>query len=194
MQADDLRAAGAPRRPRAATRRGRLLPHLARAELRIQEALDEARLRALLRVSPRRAERLRAARAAIALVIESPLMRCAPHSARDLGARHAPHLLRVVLEEGAIELVAEAVDEEVLERRLRAGAERAARARSSHRLRRCTAAPRLRERGDAQLQRIVEETAPIEDARQARAHQHDAIRIGGGAACCGPQLELRWPW
>ena len=47
-------------------------------------------------------------------------MRCAPHSALISSQAHAPDLLRIGLEEGEIELAAEAVDEEVFETFLRA--------------------------------------------------------------------------
>src|SRR6185437_1508834 len=94
--------------------RGGLLPHLPGAELRVEKALDQTRLGAFLRgvrdgpegFGQCMPERFADRKAFDAL--RAPFR-------RDLRAGYSPDLLGGVLEEGAVELVAKAVDQEVLE-------------------------------------------------------------------------------
>ena len=93
------------------------LPHLAWAEVRVQEPLDQARFHVLLR-NARIAPDSR-----LQCVGERPRNRQSLDPLRtpfrgDLVAGNAPDLLRIVLEKCAIKTIAKSIDEEVLERRL----------------------------------------------------------------------------
>src|SRR6185312_16910455 len=103
---------------------------------------------------------------------------CSPLG-RNLRARYAPDLLRVVLEEGAVQTIPEAVYEEVLE----CGLGFARRKPCLHvaRADRCAVGEsEIRQGTQAELQWIIEKPSPIEDARESRTHQHDAIGARGG--------------
>src|SRR5208283_5973708 len=104
----------ADRPPAVADPRRNLVPQLPRAELGVEKALDEARLR-LVGSAGRRglpaggqgmAHRLHQRQALDAL--RAPL-------GADLMAGHAPDFLGIRLEEGPVELRTKAVDQEVLE-------------------------------------------------------------------------------
>src|SRR4051794_2446283 len=94
---------------------GHRLPHLTGAELGIEEAGDEAGLTLFLRL-------LEVAREQILHRVEHrALERESLHPLRtpigaNVAALHPPHLLRVVAEEGLVEALAEAVDEEGVEK------------------------------------------------------------------------------
>ena len=93
--------------------RGDLLPHLSRAELGIEELLDQRGLGALLRDVARLAGLFQEVRDRLADG-EALDALCAPLGA-DPVAGHAPDLFGVGLEESEIQLAAEAVDEELLQ-------------------------------------------------------------------------------
>src|SRR5689334_12295864 len=148
-------------------RRG--LPHLAGPELGIEEPLDEARLRAFLARITAPAKRLRE-RMRNGLRDRKPLDSLRAPLRGDLRARHAPDFLRVILEERAIQPVAEAVHEEILERHLRAAREEprldVARAHGGR-----VRQPEIAEGRETHLEWIVEELAPVVDARETRSHE-----------------------
>ena len=96
----------------------------------------------------------------------------------DLVAGRAPDLLGVALEEGEVELAAEAVDEEVFEGLFFADGAHArgdvadADARHAHRA-------EVRDGRAAELDGVVEKFAQIVDAALARADEHDEVGVGG---------------
>ncbi len=160
---------------------GDVLPELAGAVHGIEELLDERGFRVLLREVA--AARLRA-EGALEEVSDSAGERESFDALRtplgaDLIAAHAPHLLRVGLEEGEVELAAEAVDEEVFETLFRTElmnsrldvAEADLRGAGETKF-----AERVAGEGDG----VVEEAAQEVDAAAARAHQHDELRVGIG--------------
>ncbi len=151
----------------------RFLPHLSGSELRIKKALYEARLgRFLCRVgsAPEGFEQRVTQRLADREAFDS--LR-APFRG-DLRARHSPHLLRVVLEKGPVELVAEAIDEEILERDFRRAWQQA-RFQVAGANRGRIGGAQVAERCRVELEGIVEESPSIKDPRQPRPNQHDAI-------------------
>src|SRR3712207_505928 len=90
-------------------------PHLPGTVLRVEEARDQARLALLLRLFELAAQEI------AQRVRDRALERESLHPLRspvgpNLSALHPPHLLRVVAEEGLVEPLAEAVDEEGVER------------------------------------------------------------------------------
>ncbi len=105
----------------------------------------------------------------------------------DLIATDSPDLFGVVLEEGAVELVPEAIDEKVLESDFRL-----ARRKAGGGVAGCdggrVARAQVGESRPTKLERIVEEAAAIEDPRQPRADQHDVARIRGGRVTCQREI------
>ena len=102
---------------------------------------------------------------------------CAPFGG-DLLARNTPDLFGVVLEERAVQTIPKAIDEEVLERFLRHAALKLCPRVGEADAQRLDAAHRLK-RGGVELERVVEEAAPVENPRQPLAHQQHRIVRGG---------------
>src|ERR1700683_2475413 len=96
----------------------------------------------------------------------------------DLAARHAPHLLGVVLEEGAVQTGSEAVREKIFQTNL---------GRSIRELRPTIAQsdlksldqPEILKRTCVHGKRVVEEPASIENSRNTSANQHDRVGSSG---------------
>ncbi len=151
--ADDAAAAGFE----ALRRR---LPHLARAQLRVQEVLDQRRL--ILSAARLAGHQLLQRMGNHVADVEALDALRAPRRT-DLVAGHAPHLLGVGLEELQVQRAPEAVDEEVLERDL-GGDRRHVRAAVAERELRAFAHAELRDHVQAGAQRIVEERAIEVDA------------------------------
>ena len=95
----------------------------------------------------------------------------------DLIAAHAPHLLRVGLEEGEVELAAEAVDEEVFETLFRTNLMNSRLDVAEADLRGAGKA-KFAERVAGESDGVVEEAAQEVNATPALPHQHDELGIG----------------
>mmetsp|Transcript_37521 Transcript_37521/g.87502 ORF Transcript_37521/g.87502 Transcript_37521/m.87502 type:complete len:471 (-) Transcript_37521:643-2055(-) len=165
--------------------RRRGLPHLAGAVLGIKKTLDQ---RGVLRIGLARDDLLERLLGGTADRQALDALR-APVGA-DVAARNTPDLLGVVLEELAVELAAEAVDEEVFQRLF--GLDGAG--RGGH-----VAAAELEAAPDAHLaheiqagfERIVEEVATKVDARLAAAdQQHGIVKFAGGGFVAAQQPLL----
>ncbi len=162
-----------------------MLPQLPRPELRIQKSLDQRRIRLLLRQiagpftrthclrPPRKSlaqkvpQRGRKAQALDAL--RSPL-------SRDLLTRHPPHLLRVALKEGQVQLPPKAINQEVLKALLRPDWPHArpqvAEADPQHAQR-----TQVRNRRAGELDRVFKKLAQVINPALPRTHQHHMVRI-----------------
>ena len=111
----------------------------------------------------------------------------------DLRARHAPDLLRVVLEERQVQPLAEAIDEEVLEGRL-VGARHQSSLQVAGANLPGADEPEVAQRARAQLQRVVEELPPVIDARQAGPDQHASVRGRSSASTRAGMKSRRSFW
>ena len=140
-------------RPRRA-REG--LPHLARAQARIAELLDQGR-----HVRAAQAERSTAS----PCQSEKFLIRWAAHSDADLATRDAPDLLRVRAEEGVVEAPAEAGRDPVLERLRGLGRGRSRRPRYEP-VQRADSSTPSRSTTSSRLERVGEVLAVVVDARE----------------------------
>ena len=151
------------------------LPHLPGPVLGIEELLDERGLGVLLGDVAAAAEEL-AEDVLKVPRIDRPLTRCAPHSALIGRAALAPDLLRIRLEERAVQLAAEAVDEELFQVLLRPeGEERRAEVAEAD-LHHPQQAEFL-DRVEAQRDGIVEEPAEEIDAALPRPQEHDPVAL-----------------
>src|SRR5207237_2853189 len=150
------------------------------SELRIEKALDQTRLGGFLSGVVRGLEGFQQ-RVLDSLGDRQALdSLCAPFGG-NLCARYTPDFLRVVLEEGPVKLVAKAVDQEVLECHFRrTGRETRFEVACADRSR--VGRPQIAQGCPVEFQRIIEEAPPIEDARQARANQHDLVAAGSEIA------------
>ena len=163
---------------------GDFLPQLSGTELRIEEALDQARVRGLRREAHRATHRVNdGARE------RQPLDALRAPRRADPGAGDAPDLLGVRLEERLVELPPEPVDEEVLEvafgtTRERLGGEIAqSRAhRSEH--------AQVDDRADVEPDRVVEEAPAMVDPRQSVPHQHHPVGIREFACTCRGEVQV----
>ena len=105
---------------------------------------------------------------------------------RDLAAGYAPNLLRIVLEEGSIESIAKTIHEKILQGSFRSNMRHSSATITPADFV-CLEDPNLLERICAQFQGVIEEAAPVEDARQSPSHQHDRI---GRCGWAGSRYEL----
>ena len=150
-----------------------LLPHLSRAKFGIQKTLDEAGFRAFLRGIRRSAEG-RFERVGDGLGDRQALDPLRPPFRRDLLAGHSPDLLGIALEERAVQAIAEAIDQKILQRHF-GRAMREPRLRVAHARAQALDESHVPNGVRIQLERIVEESAPIENSRQALSHQQYGI-------------------
>ncbi len=129
---------------------------------------------------------------ATAFVIERPFHALRAPLRADARAGQAPDFLRVGLEKSRVELAPEAVDEEILERDLRADGEearpRVARADAGH-----AGEAEIGDRPGAERYRVIKEPAQEVDAAAAGAQQHHFIalrrvRAAGHADLAGASL------
>src|SRR6185437_3135149 len=106
----------------------------------------------------------------------------------DLIAAHAPHLLRVGLEEGEIELAAESVDEEVFKALFRTALMKTRRDVAEADPRRADETE-FAKRVSGERDGVIEEAAQEVNAAAPRAHQHHELGVGIGLRVGVERLE-----
>ena len=151
---------------------GHVLPHLARAELGVEELLDQRRLGSFLGHVSTGERPLQGMQHGLG--DGEPFDPLGAPFGTDLRAGNAPDFLRVGLEEGLVQLASEPVDEELFQRL-------GIPDRAYHRP--GIARPNLHHPPEAQLAQrvhvqadgIIEELATVEDPRSAQAQQHDRV-------------------